>query len=160
MSSLEIPARAPLTPTRPLISSSPPRQQLLFSLGLGKTLLAGRPAQNSYFFLKKPPPRQHFLRRVRKITSVNLSAVFLSLSSLHTSPNTSRRRTAVAVLLINQGPAWGHQPGSAPAANAGANKLPGELINNRGERGVKTRTFLQLLPKFCSSAGPRVLKQN
>lgn len=60
------------------------------------------------------------------------------------------------MLVINRGPAWGYQHGSAPAANPSDDKLPGELINNRGERGKKKpKTFSQLLPKFLSSAGWR-----
>lgn len=61
--------------------------------------------------------------------------------------------SAVTVLLINRGPAWGYRRGSAPAAKPDANRLPGELINNRAERGGKT--VVQLQPKFPSSAGWR-----
>lgn len=58
------------------------------------------------------------------------------------------------MLLINRGPAWGYQRGSAPAAKPDANRLPGELINNRAERRGKT-AFVQLQPKSPSSAGWR-----
>lgn len=67
---------------------------------------------------------------------MNLLTVFLSFITAHITKHISLG-TAVPVLLINRGPVQGYPRGSVPADNPGADKLSGELINNRQERGKR-----------------------